>query len=119
MTTFTIDKIRLEKLLDKIVAGGIQLPEFQRGWIWDDDHIKNLLASVSRNYPIGTIMMLETGNKELNFAARPITGVKTENKDPDELILMVSKDSRHFFNRCIQISLPIPRNQCPQKAGNE
>ncbi|MBP7069543.1 MAG: DUF262 domain-containing protein [Methanothrix sp.] len=87
MTTFTIDKIRLEKLLDKIVAGGIQLPEFQRGWIWDDDHIKNLLASVSRNYPIGTIMMLETGNKELNFAARPITGVKTENKDPDELIL--------------------------------
>jgi hypothetical protein len=87
LTTFSIDKIRLEKLLNKIVAGEIQLPEFQRGWIWDEDHIKNLLASVSRNYPIGTIMMLETGNKELNFAIRPITGVITENKYPDELIL--------------------------------
>lgn len=87
MTTFSVDKIRLEKLLDKIVVGDVQLPEFQRGWIWDDVHIRNLLASVSRNYPIGTIMMLETGNKELNFATRPITGVITENKNPDELIL--------------------------------
>ncbi|SHJ80603.1 DUF262 domain-containing protein [Desulfofundulus thermosubterraneus] len=33
--------------------GKIQLPEFQRGWVWDDDHIRSLIASVSMSYPIG------------------------------------------------------------------
>ena len=47
MTTFTSDQPSLKKLLDAIVEGKIQLPDFQRGWVWDDERIKDLLVSLS------------------------------------------------------------------------
>ena len=47
MTTFTSDKESLQDILKAIKGGKYQLPEFQRGWVWDDIHIISLLASVS------------------------------------------------------------------------
>ena len=38
-TTFDSTKTELSKLLEDVVAGKIQLPDFQRGWVWDDEHI--------------------------------------------------------------------------------
>lgn len=88
MTTFTSDKESLQDILKVISDGRIQLPEFQRGWIWDDAHIVSLLASVSLSYPIGAVMMLENGNPEVRFKPRPIEGVElAEAKDPDRYIL--------------------------------
>jgi hypothetical protein len=56
-TNFDSTKETLKKLLEKVQDGGIQLPEFQREWVWEDDRIKSLLASVSLSYPIGTLML--------------------------------------------------------------
>ena len=39
MSTFDSTKASLNDLLREIKEGKIQLPDFQRGWIWDDDHI--------------------------------------------------------------------------------
>jgi hypothetical protein len=39
MATFDITKTALGKLLEDVVEGRIQLPDFQRGWVWDDAHI--------------------------------------------------------------------------------
>ena len=49
----------LPDLLRNIREKKLQLPDFQRGWIWDDDRIRSLLASVSLSYPIGAVMLLE------------------------------------------------------------
>jgi len=69
-------------------AGKIQLPDFQRGWIWDDNRIKGILASVAKSFPIGAIMLLETGNKNVRFKTKPVEGVKLDNEvKPDLLIL--------------------------------
>ena len=88
MTTFTSDKESLLEILKVISIGGYQLPEFQRGWIWDDDHIISLLASISLSYPIGAVMMLENGNKEVKFKPRPVEGVTLLNeKEPERFIL--------------------------------
>lgn len=87
MANFTIGNFRLEKLLECISKGKIQLPDFQRPWIWDDYHITNLLSSVSRQYPIGTLMMLNTGGKKVNFATRTLDGVIIDNETPEMLIL--------------------------------
>ncbi len=72
--SFDSAKKRLEDLLLDIKSGKLQLPDSQRGWIWDDDHIKSLLASVSMSYPIGIIMTLETGG-ESRFKSRLVEGV--------------------------------------------
>jgi len=36
MTTFDSTKRSLPELLKDITNGKIQLPDFQRGWVWDD-----------------------------------------------------------------------------------
>src|SRR5207253_404308 len=52
------------------------LPDFQRGWVWDDEHIRSLLVSIARAFPIGSIMLLETGG-DARFQIRPVEGVKS------------------------------------------
>jgi len=47
-TTFSSDKESLGDLLSTISKGKTQLPDFQRGWISDDEHIRSLLASCCR-----------------------------------------------------------------------
>ena len=74
MSSFDSTKQSLGKVLDSIVEGKIQLPDFQRGWVWDDTHIRSLLVSIARSFPIGSIMLLETGG-EAKFQIRPIEGV--------------------------------------------
>lgn len=89
MSTFDSTKTQLSKLLDEIVQGSIQLPDFQRGWIWDDEHIRSLLISIARLFPIGAIMLLENGG-EAKFKVRPIEGVQLKNGSSvvaDRLIL--------------------------------
>lgn len=86
--TFHSSELQMAKLLSSIADGSIQLPDFQRDWVWDDEHIKGLLASVSMSYPIGTLMLLETGNPDVRFAARRVSGVTLEKPvEPARLIL--------------------------------
>jgi len=88
ISTFTSDKQPLQDILKNIARGEIQLPEFQRGWVWDDDHIGSLMASISLSYPIGAIMTLENGNPEVRFKPRPVEGVKLNGDiEPEYFIL--------------------------------
>lgn len=86
--TFESPDEPLPDLLRNIRDKRLQLPDFQRGWIWDDDHIRSLLASVSLSYPIGAFMVLETGGDNVRFQARPVEGVPmTPAREPEDLIL--------------------------------
>lgn len=78
MSNFDSTKTQLRELLGEINNGKIQLPDFQRGWVWDDDHIKSLLVSIARAFPIGSIMLLETGG-ENRYKTKPVEGVKLNN----------------------------------------
>ena len=74
ITTYYIEKESLGGLLGEVGDGRTQLPDFQRGWVWDDDHIKSLLASISLGYPIGAVMMLRAGGGTIRFRQRPLEG---------------------------------------------
>ena len=85
---FDSTKMSLNDLLKSVKDGKLQLPDFQRGWVWDNDHIKSLLASVSLSFPIGAIMLLQTGNPDVRFKPRLIEGLESiHSLDPDYLIL--------------------------------
>lgn len=89
MTTFDSTKASLGDLLREIKEGKIQLPDFQRGWVWDDDHIRDLLVSIARSFPIGAVMLLEAGG-EVRFETRPIEGLEDKipkGRQPEKLIL--------------------------------
>ena len=89
MTTFDSTKASLTDLLREITEGKIQLPDFQRGWVWDDNHIRDLLVSIGRSFPIGAIMLLKAGG-EVRFQTRPVEGLEDSvptNRAPERLIL--------------------------------
>jgi hypothetical protein len=87
-TSFDSSKQHLQDLLKDVESGKMQLPDFQRGWVWDDERIRSLLASVSRSFPIGAVMLLQTGNPDVRFRPRPVEGVDaTLVPEPDLLIL--------------------------------
>ena len=71
---FTTNPDLLNQLLSDVADGKIQLPDFQRGWVWDDGRIKELLVSISRGFPVGAIMTLKAGG-DVQFQTRPIEGV--------------------------------------------
>ena len=67
--------VLLKDLLDDVHAGNIQLPDFQRGWVWDDTRIKELLISISRGFPIGAVMILDATG-DVRFASKLVEGVE-------------------------------------------
>ena len=78
---------QITDLMQAVHTGKAQLPDFQRGWVWDDDRIIALIASITCNYPVGAAMFLEYGNKDIRFKYRPIEGAPVKNEIPSELIL--------------------------------
>ncbi|HYT24674.1 MAG TPA: DUF262 domain-containing protein [Candidatus Polarisedimenticolia bacterium] len=86
--TFQTNPFDLNKLLDDCHHGIIQLPDFQRSWVWDEDRIKSLIASISRAFPVGALMSLETGGP-VNFKPRPVEGAPNDAKHtpPHSLLL--------------------------------
>lgn len=85
---FASDEIPLDHIMDQAARGLLQLPDFQRGWVWDDAHIISLLASISLSYPIGSVMTLQTGNPSVRFKPRVLEGVdSTQAQEPDLLLL--------------------------------
>lgn len=79
---------QLTELLKEVGNGSTQLPDFQRGWVWDDGRIRSLILSVIKNYPVGAAMFLEYGNASIHFKHKPIEGSPASHDiEPDELIL--------------------------------
>ena len=78
---------QLSDLMKDIECGNAQLPDFQRGWVWDDNRIKALIASITNNFPVGAAMFLEYGNANIRFKYRVVEGAPAQNVTPSELIL--------------------------------
>ena len=84
---FETNPIPLKKLLDDVEAARIQLPDFQRGWVWGDDRVRGLLASISRGFPIGAVMTLQSGG-DIRFKCRPVEGISDNIVvDPEAFLL--------------------------------
>ncbi|HQT65697.1 MAG TPA: DUF262 domain-containing protein [Acidocella sp.] len=66
--------------------GKMQLPDFQRGWVWDQDRIIDLLASISEGFPVGALMTLDASG-ELAFAVRPVEGAPSASKPLESYLL--------------------------------
>lgn len=79
----------IAEILKSIDEGKTQLPDFQRGWVWEDSRIRALIASISNGYPIGAAMFLQTGGNDIHFKYRLFEGVdkSKENVEPERLVL--------------------------------
>lgn len=79
----------LKEILESIDKGETQLPDFQRGWVWEDKRIRALIASITNGYPIGAAMFLEYSGSDVHFKCRLFEGVdeSRRNTQPRYLVL--------------------------------
>jgi hypothetical protein len=54
----TVD--RIDELARRILTGDIVLPKFQRGFVWERPKILSLLDSVTKNFPIGSVLLWQS-----------------------------------------------------------
>lgn len=78
---------QITDLMKSIDNGTTQLPDFQRGWVWDDNRIRALIASITNSFPVGAAMFLEYGNANIRFKYRVIESSPAKDIAPSELIL--------------------------------
>jgi hypothetical protein len=101
-SSFKTNPVLLEELLKNAAKGVLQLPDFQRSWVWDEDRIKSLIASISRGFPVGALMTLETGGV-VDFKPRPVEGAppKARQVRPESLLL----DGQQRITSLYQVTL--------------
>lgn len=83
---FDSTKEDLKDILRKADEGKLQLPDFQRDYVWGDDDVRSLIASIAKGYPVGALLTLETGS-EVTFKPRLLAGVADKKVEPSELLL--------------------------------
>ncbi len=103
MGSFKTNPWSLEELLKDSERGVMKLPDFQRGWVWDEDRIKSLIASVSLAFPIGALMRLETGG-EVQFKERPVEGAPKEAEGTRAQYLLLDGQQRitSLYQSCLR-----------------
>jgi hypothetical protein len=107
MSTFDSTKRLLPDILADIVKGKVQLPDFQRGWVWDDEHVRSLLVSVARSFPVGAVMLLETGG-EARFQVRAVENVVLPNgAPPAELLILDGQQRLTTLTQVLSLKAPV------------
>ena len=106
MTTFETNPVLLTSLLSDVETGRIQLPEFQRGWVWDDYRIRAILASISRGFPVGAIMMLRSGG-DVRFKGRLVEGVGGQATSELEQFLLDGQQRLTSLYQALKYSDPV------------
>ncbi len=78
----------LSDYLKWTASGKIQLPDFQRGYKWEDERIRQLLVTILRGHPLGVVMLLKTGNDQIRFKPRPIEGTSVPSGGHADYLLL-------------------------------
>lgn len=107
MSQFDSTKRSLDDVLKDVSNGKIQLPDFQRGWVWDDSHVRSLLVSIARSFPVGAVMLLETGG-ETRFQIRPVEGIRLPNNTQEaELLILDGQQRLTTLTQVLSIDGPV------------
>ena len=104
-TTFDTNPVLLQTLLKTCEDGKLQLPDFQRSWVWEEERIMSLIASVSRSFPMGALMSLKSKIGEgVIFARRPIEGTPAAaaQTQPEQLLLDGQQRMTSLYQSCMR-----------------
>ena len=52
--------MKVSTILDHIESGNMALPEFQRGYVWNRGQVRDLMDSMYRKHPVGSLLVWVT-----------------------------------------------------------
>ena len=83
-------EMSVSQLVSQIEKGYIQKPEMQREYVWKSTRVRDLLDSLYRNYPSGTILLWEADNE----VATSEFAIKTEKNNTTRPLLLLDGQQR-------------------------
>jgi hypothetical protein len=83
---FDTTKEDLKAILRDVDEGTLQLPDFQRDYVWNEEDVRSLIASIAKGFPVGALLTLESGGP-VAFKPRLLAGVPEKDVMPEELLL--------------------------------
>jgi len=78
--------IKVSELVNKVQRGELTLPEMQRRYVWPATRVRDLLDSLYRGYPSGTILVWET-DEEIETRELAVKSSKTPTTSQKLLLL--------------------------------
>ncbi len=97
------------KLLEDVAMGEIGLPELQRPFVWNAAQVRDLIDSMYRGYPIGTLLFWENA---LSDGVRTI-GIESKQKVPR--LLIVDGQQRLTALYAVMKGVPVVNNKYRQQ----
>jgi len=97
--SFRTRERELAELVAMARSGAIQLPDFQRGYRWTDERVRQLLATVAQGYPLGAVLLLAAGGRQFPLQCVPLQGAAPARGARPELLLL---DGQHRLTSLTQ-----------------
>src|SRR6478752_4139943 len=89
----------LAELVSLTASGGVQVPDFQRGYVWTDEQVRRLLVTVAQGHPLGALLLVRTGDPRLPLQSVPLAGAAPALGVEPELLLL---DGQHRLTSLTQ-----------------
>ena len=86
----------LNDLLRQAKDGSLTVPQFQRRYVWNESQVGSLIDSMSRSYPIGSLLLLAR-KPDLRLYARSIEAEIREEYPLDETIPDKTETDEKFY----------------------
>ena len=80
------------ELLRRVKDQNLTIPQFQRKFIWRESQVRLLVDSISRSYPIGSLLILDK-KPDLPLASRSIQATIRDGYPPDGLFNEVERQT--------------------------
>lgn len=83
------NNVKLIDLLEQAQGGLLQIPEFQRNFVWKWRGVEGLLESLLKGHYIGSLLFLETDEEHTPFGHSKIAGLSSnvDGVSPEDLVL--------------------------------
>ncbi|MGR3309859.1 MAG: GmrSD restriction endonuclease domain-containing protein [Candidatus Brocadiales bacterium] len=81
VTEISPSSLKIDKIINRIEEGEIKIPAFQRGFVWSQEQVIELLDSIYKDYPIGSILLWSS--KESLQSTRNIGGFLLPEREPE------------------------------------
>lgn len=107
--------LKIDKIINRIDEGEIKIPAFQRGYVWKQNQVIELLESITNQYPIGSALLWEAGEKEKLKATRNIAGYIIPDKGENWPVNYVLDGQQRLSSIYAVFSTKIEQDQSNEK----
>ena len=59
--------MKVSTILDHIDSGNMVLPEFQRGYVWNREQVRNFMLSLYKQHPVGSLLVWATESENAQY----------------------------------------------------